>query len=354
MDDVALVVTGKSFTICHNKVRAFMDRPGGAMDWSTSHNSAYSLDKFGLVNCKAQPKRIGLGPALQLTDGTVIAPTDHQRFLGVLVDQALKFKQHTAAAYAKGSKLVAQVRRLATARNGLTLSAVRRLYLAVVVPSMLYAADTFLTPVRTLPGQTRKHGSVGHARRLAAVQRQALLAMTGALRSAPTDTLEAHAQILPFDLLIDKLCHCAAVRLCTLPDTHPLAPHVQRAGKRYVKSHRSAIHELLDAYKPWLDYKNTERIRPARRHPQWKPHHRTYILDDREAAAADDDWWARDGALRVYTDGSDIDSGVGAAAILYVPGCAHPKTLRLHLGPSTRHTVYEAEIVATILGVELL
>ncbi|RPD60880.1 hypothetical protein L227DRAFT_488420, partial [Lentinus tigrinus ALCF2SS1-6] len=71
MDDVALIVTGKTFTICHGKVRKFMDRPGGAMDWSTSHNSAYSLDKFGLVNCKAQPKRIGLGPALRLTSGTV-------------------------------------------------------------------------------------------------------------------------------------------------------------------------------------------------------------------------------------------------------------------------------------------
>ncbi|KAI0365553.1 hypothetical protein BV20DRAFT_917317, partial [Pilatotrama ljubarskyi] len=151
------------------------------------------------------------------------------RFLGVLLDQALRFKQHVAFAYAKGSRLVAQIRRLATARNGLSLAAVRRLYLAVVVPSMLYAADTFLTPVRTLHGNTHQHGSVGHVRRLAIVQRQALLAMTGALRSAPTDALEAHAQVLPFRLLVDKLCHRAAVRLCTLPASHPLAPHVQRA-----------------------------------------------------------------------------------------------------------------------------
>lgn len=249
MDDVALVVTGKTFEECHDRVRRFMDRDGGAQDWSRAHNSVFSLDKFGLINCKAQPKRIGLGPPLQLSDGTEIAPTDHHRFLGVLVDQGLKFKQHVAAAYAKGSRLVSQIRRLAKARNGLTLAVVRRLYLAVVVPSVLYAADTFLTPVRRLTGHVRKHGSVGHIRRLATIQRQALLAMTGALRSSPTDALEAHARILPFDLLVDRHCHRAAVRLCSLPRSHSLAPHVRHAGRRFVKSHRSSLHELLDAYR---------------------------------------------------------------------------------------------------------
>ncbi|EIW59061.1 uncharacterized protein TRAVEDRAFT_121083, partial [Trametes versicolor FP-101664 SS1] len=71
MDDVALVVTGKTFVDCHDKVRRFMERDGGANDWSRAHNSAFSLDKFGLINCKAQPKRIGLGPQLKLSDGTV-------------------------------------------------------------------------------------------------------------------------------------------------------------------------------------------------------------------------------------------------------------------------------------------
>ena len=218
---------------------------------------------------------------------------------------------------------------------------------------MLYAADTFLTPVRTLPGHKRKHGSVGHIKKLAAVQRQAALVMGGALRSSPTDTLEAHALLLPMDLLVDKICHRAAVRLCALPDSHPLSPHVRRAGRRLIKRHRSSIHEILDASRPFLDFKHTEKINPARLHPRWRPLHRTHIPDDRDAAIADDPRWARH-AYRVYTDGSAIDGGVGAAAILYAPRSSTPKILRLHLGPSTRHTVYEAEVVATILGLELL
>lgn len=200
MNNVALVVTGKTFTDCYDRVQWFMDQDGGAQDWSRAHNSAFSLDKFGLLNCKAQPKHIRLGPPLLLLDGMKISLSDHHRFLGVLVDQGLKFKQHVVTAYTKGSRLVLQIHHLAKARNRLTLSVVKQLYLAVVVPSILYAADTFITPVRRLTGQTRKHGLVGHIRRLAAIQWQALLAMTGALCLLPTDPLEAHAQLLLFNL----------------------------------------------------------------------------------------------------------------------------------------------------------
>ena len=353
MDDVALIVTGTSFSDSHRKIRLFMECTGGGLDWSRSHNSHFSLEKFGLLNCKARTRGVGLGPPLQLSNGTTITPTNHHRFLGVLMDQELKYKQHVAMAYAKGTRLIGLIRRLTTAHNGLTLPVVRRLYLSVVVPSMMYAADTFLTPARTLPGQKRKHGSIGHIKKLAAVQRQAVLVMGGALHSAPTDTLEVHALLLPMDLLVDKLCHRAAIRLCALPDSHPLAPHVKHAGCRLVKRHRSSIHEILDASRPYLDFTHTERINPVRLHPRWRPLHRTHIPDDRDAAIADDPRWARH-AYRVYTDGSDVDGGVGAAAILYLPRSSTPKILQLHLGPSMHHTVYEAEVVATILGLELL
>lgn len=41
-------------------------------------------------------------------------------------------------------------------------------------------------------------------------QCQALLAMTGALWSTATDMMEAHTNLLPFDLMVYKICHRAA------------------------------------------------------------------------------------------------------------------------------------------------
>ena len=102
---------------------------------------------------------------------------------------------------------------------------------------------------------------MGHICRLARVQRQALLVMTGALRTTATDTMEAHADLLPFDLLVDRLCHRSAVRLSSLPNSDPLSPHVPKAAQRFVKRHRSSLHELTVAYKTHLDTSRAEQAR---------------------------------------------------------------------------------------------
>jgi len=47
--------------------------------------------------------------------------------------------------------------------------------------------------------------------------------------------MDAHTDLLPFPLLIEKLVHRVAVRLATLPARHPLAKHVVSAGRRYIK-----------------------------------------------------------------------------------------------------------------------
>ena len=57
--------------------------------------------------------------------------------------------------------------------------------------------------------------------------------------------------------------------------------------------------------------------------------------------------------VKVYSDGSAHNGQVGAAAILIRPG--KPKrTLYYHLGSTEEHTVYEAELVGLLLGLQLL
>jgi len=69
----------------------------------------------------------------------------------------------------------------------------RRFYITIAIPHMLYAADLFLT---LQSGQA--NGFKGHIKRLWRVQQQATLHATGALRTIPTDELDAHADLLPF------------------------------------------------------------------------------------------------------------------------------------------------------------
>lgn len=81
--------------------------------------------------------------------------------------------------------------------------------------------------------------------------------------------------------------------------------------------------------------------------------HRVHIPNDHNTAIEDNTTWPAD-TYRVYTDRSDIDGGIGVAAVLYPPGSSMPKVLTLYLYPSTCHTMYKVEIVTTILGLELL
>src|ERR1700723_861786 len=90
--------------------------------------------------------------------------------------------------------------------------------LAVAVPRILYAADVFLNPGPTRRMRSNKAGWGGRAvvRKLAAIQRRAAILITGAMRTTAGDVLDAHANLMPMRILIDKLCCRAALRLATL------------------------------------------------------------------------------------------------------------------------------------------
>lgn len=238
----------------------------------------------------------------------------------------------------------AAVQRLAKASGGLSGRVACQLYSSIAIPSMLYAADVFLIPIRTISGNTRATGSVGAIRKLARVQRDALIMILDAMRTTATAVLEAHLNIPPFHLLVDEICQRAATSLCTLPTTHPLYSHVRRAARHFVQRHRSPLHHLLHAYALNPNRHPLEVIQPARFSPSYVSPFKTTYAKDKKAALQDEKKWCQRPGIRVYTDGSDIDGGVGACAAVYVSGRTRIKMLHYHFGPSSSYTVYEAEL----------
>jgi hypothetical protein len=99
----------------------------------------------------------------------------------------------------------------------------RQLYAAVAIPKFTYAADVWFTPIQRQAGRRRASGLVGVVRKLTSVQRMATIAITGAMKTTATDVMEAHANILPIELLMLYVCYRAAARMVTLPASHPLA-----------------------------------------------------------------------------------------------------------------------------------
>jgi ribonuclease HI len=150
-------------------------------------------------------------------------------------------------------------------------------------------------------------------------------------------------------VLIDKHRGRAALRLATLPDTHPLYKQVRRAARRRVKRHMAPLHELMHDFD--INPAIMETIRPARFPPGWQPNLSVAIAKSREEAVEMDT--ADSAAVQIYTDGSGKDGATGASAVLYKNG-TRKRSLRMKLGSDKDHTVPEAEGVGLILALELL
>jgi ribonuclease HI len=222
---------------------------------------------------------------------------------------------------------------------------VRRLFVAIALPKIEYAAEVWFEPIRKVPGRRSLKGSVGHANRIAKVQNLAARLITGAQRTTPIDLLLLHANLIPTRLRMEEQLFKATLRLCSLPEYHPLLPYVRKCANRYVQSHRSPLHELFHAFDLHPDC--IETLHPIRFYPpSWSPRFTTYIADDKDEAA--DYCRGRNDDIRIYTDGSGLDGGIGAASVCFYRGETH--TAHYHLGSSSTHTVFEGETCGVILA----
>jgi hypothetical protein len=125
--------------------------------------------------------------------------------------------------------------RVVKVSRGVAMPYLRRLYTVVALPKIMYAADIFLNPAKNRKkGDRNMRGGKAVINRLAAIQRRAAIMITGAMRTTAADTAEAHANLLPMRVLIDRYRARAALRLATLPPMHPLHRHVKRAARHKV------------------------------------------------------------------------------------------------------------------------
>jgi ribonuclease HI len=357
VDDVALATKGKDFREANGKLEDMMNREGGALEWADSANCEFEIDKFALMGFSKkqiprpfEPRKRQPIPRFGITiRGHRLKPTSSTKYLGVIINQSMSWAEQSAAAMAVGMKWVTSCKRIAKPTQGIPLKLIKRLYLAACVPKMLYAVDVWGAPLLGKANAERKKKCGGQLGKLERVQRQALI-MLGAMKTTATDILEAHANLLPFHLLVDKARHNALLRMATLPESNPIYQHLARAQKVHVKRHKSPLHKLLAAY-PDIKPDKMEKVKTVRRKPQWKPPFSTHIEGSKEKAK--ESAGARREDIQIYTDGSGYRGGIGAAATSWRTGRGK-KTLKLHLGSDRRQIVYGGEVTGLILAMELL
>ncbi|KAJ7641360.1 hypothetical protein FB45DRAFT_686638, partial [Roridomyces roridus] len=168
-------------------------------------------------------------PVLKL-NGAEVQPMEAVKLVGVWLDENLTFKQQAAAAQGRGHEWLAKFRRIARVSGGVGPGQVRRLYSAICVPRMLYAAEVWLAPVRQrVSGENRRRDGRAAMKKLTSIQMKAARMIAGGMVSSPADLLDAHADLLPINLVVDKILHRAAVRYASIPESHPLHEEVRKA-----------------------------------------------------------------------------------------------------------------------------
>src|SRR5258707_10307850 len=132
---------------------------------------------------------------------------------------------------------------------------------------------------------------------------------------------------------------------------HPLYKPVRSSTSRYTKRHRTAIHALFSRYSD--DHRPIETIPSKPRNPAHlsKLPFTVNIPPNKEASI--DEALRACEKVKVYSDGSAFNGKVGAAAVLTRADKPH-RILHYHLGPDSKHTVHEAELLGLLLALHLV
>ena len=243
VDDALILASAPDFEATHDIISDMMTREGGIYNWSKNHNSPLEHSKLALIDFSHR-NNSKTRPDLILPDVT-IKPTESTKYLGIMIDQHLNWKAQHAYTIEKGSKWSTQIRRITRPSWGVTPKYARRLFIGVVLPRILYGVDVWCGPPLGHQAEHTNPGTYKITRQLTKIQRSGTLAITGALRTSPTDALDTCAFLLPLTSAVERWCHRAAVRLASSPPDHPLYKPVKASKNRYVRRHKSPLHVLF-------------------------------------------------------------------------------------------------------------
>ena len=246
--------------------------------------------------------------------GKEIEYTKSTKYLGVIFDEKLTFKEHFEEKI-KNAKRALHIARRAFSRNwGPDPKKIKYLYTGIIRPTITYGAIIWHKAVETNIAREK----------LKKLNRLAMLTMAHVRRATPTDGLEIIYDLPPLDLVIKEIAAKAFVRLGCQSINYDINSHIYSIRK-------------------WLGNWEYEKHDSSERHTLWDRNFETEIGEGEDSI--DDD-----SKIRCYTDGSLMEGKAGAGAVIF-KGKKKIHTIQKGLG---NRSVFQAEIEAIKIGAEYL
>ena len=351
VDDTSFMAVGRSEAQNITKLQQACRK---SIQWAKRHASVFDPNKYGLVHFVppgVQPQHTEL--FVEGVDGltTIIWPTETaERYLGFWLDAELTFEHHFEKALIKGNTSLQALRSLAGSTWGASLSAMRRIYQAVVIPQILFGVAAWYVPL------TGKGAARTVSKRFASLQKRAACLIGGAFKTSSAEALNVEMYLPPIGIQMDRMAQETALRLRTGPmHAIPRAMLQQRPESQRKRGGWTPME--VQAWKkggclttPPNAVANRWESRKAFVRAPWQAPPKVFI-DDREAAVKkhSDLYIRQEIPLIIYTDGSGIEGRVGAAALVSSTG----EYRQCQMGTDEISTVYSAELRGAEMALEI-
>lgn len=299
-DDIVLVFEGGTKAEIEKRAN---DTLTCVWEWGVQNKLKFAPQK---TNAMILTKKLKFDTPRLSMGGTVIDTKNEIKILGLLIDNKLTFNKHVTSVCQKALNLYKRLSKAAKISWGLNPDIIRTIYTAVIEPIIMYAASVWHIAANKLSIQ----------KTLNQVQRGFAQKICKAYKTVSLHSSLTIAGILPLDLRIHEAATLYETRRGI---TQPSMGDIQ-IEKRV--EYRHTPHPAESNGQQFISLGHKDDIK---------------IFDDHK--------------IKIYTDGSKIEGGVGAALSLW---SNEAEILARKYKLSSHCTVYQAELLAILKATEII
>ena len=177
IDDTTLLASGKTFKEANGTIKSMMERRNRVFNWSRTFSSPLEMNKLALVSFSHSQPKIAKASKLILIQTTSKGIKEHEltakpqaKLLGVLLDSRLNWAAQHEKVRGTATKFTAAFKRYTKVAAGIRPSEALRLYNAVAIPRICYAADVWYKPPNKKDTKAKSIGTVKLTKQLESIQ----------------------------------------------------------------------------------------------------------------------------------------------------------------------------------------
>ena len=313
-----MLCTHESPAIATQRVQAACD---SIAEWCRSVKLTLNASKSKLVIFDYRKRRAKEPEGSVTINGTEIRNSRKATFLGLLLDDRLRWTDHIASKCESAVRAMQAVRRSVSLTWGLSNIRLSALYYAAIEPIILYCSSVWAA------ASTSKKNK----RLLRSSQRKMAQMLTKTFRTSSTEAILVLANMIPIDYRVQEVAAVRALELCDTvfsPSTQALVNLFAKAAQLPAAIERN---RLAPSPPPWLSDAPLK-VSKIPRSP-------LFPMSPQSCEV-----------IRAYTDGSRMSNGRVGFGVAFVDLSNIVFTISSRLPPGT--TIFQAEGLAILEAVK--